>query len=137
MILTERPRLQPRTLSPINEGQFFLQLDPAARLDPHSAFTIVAIQRLVQPRASVASILLFSLAECLTLRLVGCNEMFGTASTYQLLHELPCACKLRILRQVSYKYLINPSRSMTPHRAAESLQFPDWDDQKSCRFQRV
>src|SRR5690606_41381670 len=50
MILTERPRLQPRTLSPINEGQFFLQLDPAARLDPHSAFTIVAIHRCVQRR---------------------------------------------------------------------------------------
>src|SRR5690606_32218351 len=68
MILTERPRLQPRTLSPINEGQFFLQLDPAARLDPHSAFTIVAIQRPVQRRASVVSILLFIFAKCLPLR---------------------------------------------------------------------
>src|SRR5690606_8282976 len=85
MILTERPRLQPRTLSPINEGQFFLQLDPAARLDPHSAFTIVAIQRKAEPRGSVASIL--PRAKCLTLRPVGSSDLLAVRRFNRLIHS--------------------------------------------------
>src|SRR5690606_26805573 len=72
--------------STIIEGLFFSTSIPQLVLNIRSASTVVAIQRLVQPRGSVASILLH--AKCLTLRPVGCNEMFDTNLTTRLLVPL-------------------------------------------------